>query len=102
MRSHIYPRMRATAMAILYPEEDTDYAEFDYDTAENILYSYFDDYMLQYTSAAKKIKKEVDAGKVFASLSDMKDYAATCFADEYSAEELKDIVIDGIENPSDN
>ncbi len=102
MRRHIYPRMRATAMAILYPEEDTDYTEFDYDTAENILYSYFDDYMLQYTSAAKKIKKEVDAGKVFNSLSDMKDYAATCFADEYSAEELKGIVIDGIENPSDN
>lgn len=102
MRHHIYPRMRATAMAILYPEDDTDYSEFDYDTAEDILYSYFDDYMLQYTGAAKKIKKEVDAGKVFASLSDMKDYAATCFADEYSAEALKAIVIDGIENPRDN
>lgn len=102
MRQHIYQRMRVTAMAILYPEDDTDYAEFDYDTAEDILYSYFDDYMLQYTSAAKKIKKEVDAGKVFASLSDMKDYASTCFEDEYSAEALKAIVIDGIENPRDN
>ena len=102
MSRHIYPRMRDTAIAVLYPEEDTDYAEFDYDTAERILYSYFDDYMLQYTNAAKKIKKEVDNGKVFASLSDMKDYATDCFADEYSAEELKDIVIDGIENPSDD
>lgn len=102
MSRHIYPRMRDTAIAILYPEEDTDYDEFDYDTAESILYSYFDDYMLQYSNAAKKIKKEVDAGKVFASLSDMRDYATDCFADEYTAEELKDIVIDGIENPSDN
>lgn len=101
MRDYIYPRMRDTAIAILYPEEDTEYAEFDYDTAENILYSYFDNYMLQYTKAAQKIKKEVGAGKVFASLSDMRDYATNVFADEYSAEELKRIVIDGIENPSD-
>ena len=54
------------------------------------------------SETAKKIKKEVDAGKVFASLSDMKDYASTCFEDEYSAEALKAIVIDGIENPRDN
>lgn len=102
MRDYIYPRMRDTAIAILYPEEDTEYAEFDYDTAENILYSYFDNYMLQSTKAAQKIKKEVGAGKVFASLSDMRDYATNGFADEYSAEELKRIVIDGIENPSDD
>lgn len=102
MRGWIYPRMRDTAMAILYPEPDMDYAEFDYDTAESILNSYFDNYMLQYTKAAQKIKDEVDAGKVFASLSDMKDYASRCFADTYSAEDLKDIVIDGIENPEED
>lgn len=102
MRGWIYPRMRDTAMAILYPEPDMDYAEFDYDTAESIINSHFDDYRLQYTKTAWKIKDEVAAGKVFASLSDMKDYAARCFADEFSAEKLKGVVIDAIENPEED
>ena len=95
----IYPSMRGAALAVLYPDEDTNYDEFDFDTADYSLCSYFDDYYLQYSDTARKIKKEVAAGKVFSSFEDMCTYAENCFMKEYSAEKLKNIVLDVMENP---
>ena len=95
----IYPNLRNSAIEILYPEEDTDYPEFDYDTADGILMAYFDDYMLQYTKTLKELRAAVKNGRVFKTRDEMAQFAQDLFAKEYSLDNMKDIVIDAIENP---
>ena len=97
-KSTIYPRLRNSAIEILYPEEDTEYPEFDYDTADSILRAYFDDFMLSCTKTLKGLRAAVKNGRVFKTLDEMVWFAQDLFAKEYSLDIMKDIVIDAIEN----